>query len=55
MQLGKQSVYNLIQKAIKNLKNSWVAGWVLAVVSTATVATAAASTAAVSIQNIFFS
>lgn len=33
MQLGKQSVYNLIQKAIKNLKNSWVAGWVLAVVS----------------------
>ncbi len=29
MQLGKQSVYNLIQKAIKNLKSNWVTLWLL--------------------------
>ncbi len=29
MQLGKQSVYNLIQKALKTLKNNWVALWLL--------------------------
>jgi len=30
MQLGRQSVYNLIQKAIKNLKKNWVTMWLLA-------------------------